>query len=336
MRKIGILFGMEDTFPWAFINEINARKVGDIVAEPLQLGGTNMEEECPYRVIVDRISHEIKYYRSYLKAAAVSGTYVINNPFWWSADDKFFECVLSDKLGVAVPKTVVLPSKSYPEGVVDKSLRNMIYPLDWKKILEYVGLPAFLKPVDGGGWKNVYKIHNLDELFQYYNETGQLCMILQEYIEFEQYIRCFCIGKDLIIPVKYDPAQRRYIVEHDHLSKELGERVVEDARKLNHALDYDMNTVEFAVRRGVPYAIDFMNPAPDFDRHSITEHYFKQVVGHMADLAIDLAKSDKKTADEQHWYHYLNSHSNGKPPAASSGKTIKVGAEKAKSKKVKA
>ena len=42
-----------------------------------------------------------------------------------------------------------------------------------------------------------------------------------------------------------------------------------DALALCDGLGYDLNTVEFAVRDGVPYAIDFMNCAPDADVHSV-------------------------------------------------------------------
>ena len=51
----------------------------------------------PYAVIVDRISHDVPFYRSYLKNAVLTGTQVINNPFWWSADDKFFNYALAEK-----------------------------------------------------------------------------------------------------------------------------------------------------------------------------------------------------------------------------------------------
>ncbi|MEI9976731.1 MAG: hypothetical protein WDO73_34540 [Ignavibacteriota bacterium] len=108
-------------------------------------------------MIVDRISHDIPFYRSYLKNAILCGAKVINNPFWWSADDKFFNYALAAKLGVAVPPTVLLPHKSHPPGTTDRSMRNLEYPLDWDGIFRYVGFPAFLKPHDGGGWRNVSK-----------------------------------------------------------------------------------------------------------------------------------------------------------------------------------
>src|ERR1043165_9031485 len=156
MKKIGVLFGMENTFPAALVERIKAMNVPGIDAEFVQIGDVRMAEPSGYDVIVDRISHDIPFYRSYLKNAALSGTKVINNPFWWSADDKFFNYALATKLGVAIPPTVLLPHKNHPPGTTDRSMRNLEFPVDWNGIFEYVGFPAFLKPHDGGGWKSVY------------------------------------------------------------------------------------------------------------------------------------------------------------------------------------
>ncbi len=300
--KIGLIVGREWSWPPAFIEEVRRRDEG-VVAEYVKLGGTRMNEPCPYRVIIDRISHEVPYYRAYLKNAVLQGTYVINDPFMWSADDKFFEASLADKLGVAHPKTVVLPNKEYVEGIVPtESLRNLIYPLDWQGIADYVGMPAILKDAWGGGWKQVHRVNSVEELIWRYDQSGRLTMIVQELIEWEHYVRCICLGREAVMPIKYDPISRRYHVEHEHLTPELGERVVNDALKLNRALGYDMNTIEFAIRDGIPYAIDFMNPAPDFDIYSLTPHYFEWVVSAMADLTISIAKSDRKMADHYLWY----------------------------------
>ncbi len=303
-KKVGLVVGREWSFPPAFIEEVNSRNAG-VVAEYVKLGGTQMNEPCAYAVLVDRISHEIPYYRTYLKNAMLQGAYCINNPFWWSADDKFFGAGLITKLGLASPKTMALPMKAYPEGVVSESLRNLVYPLDWDAIVGYVGLPAILKDTWGGGWKNVYKVNTLDELIRAYDDTGTLCMILQEFIEFDQFVRCICVGQDNILPIKYDPKNRRYIVEHDHLSPELGEQIVHDARLINNVMGYDMNSIEFAVKDGVPYAIDFMNPAPDMDINSITPHYFDWAVKAMADLAIEMAYNPKPQRAEQRWARFL-------------------------------
>jgi len=301
MLKVGLIVGREWSFPPAFIEEVNRRDQG-VVAEFVRLGGTQMDEPCPYAVIVDRISHEVPYYRTYLKNAVLQGTTVVNNPFMWTADDKFFDASLATRLGVASPKTVVLPNKDYIPGIVhDESLRNLIYPLDWGAIAEYLGLPCVLKDAHGGGWKQVYICHSLDELIRDYNQSGLLTMIVQEFIEWQQYVRCICLGQAEVLPIKYNPNERRYYVEHDHLSPELGQRIVGDSLKLVRALGYDMNTVEWAVRDGVPYAIDFMNPAPDMDVNSLTPFYFDWAVQHMADMAIRLAQQPRRQGRDLRW-----------------------------------
>ena len=305
VKKVGVIVGREWSFPPAFIEEVNSRDAG-VVAEYAKLGGTKMNEPCEYAVLIDRISHEIPYYRTYLKNAMLQGAYCINNPFWWSADDKFFGASLITKIGLASPMTMALPMKSYPEGVVSESLRNLTYPLDWDAIVGYVGLPAILKDAWGGGWKNVYKVNTIDELIRAYDETGTLCMILQEFIEFDHFVRCICVGQDNILPIKYDPKNRRYVVEHDHLSPELGERIVADARRINGVMGYDMNSIEFAIKDGVPYAIDFMNPAPDMDINSITPHYFDWAIKAMADLAIEMAHNPKPQRSEQRWARFVD------------------------------
>jgi hypothetical protein len=290
--KVGLLCGREYAFPPAFLERVNAAgRPHGITADFVKLTGTTMGEPSGYRVIVDRISHEVEYFRAYLKHAVLEGTYVVNNPFWWTADDKFFNYSVAKRLGVAVPKTVVLPQKAYPPEIdlTAESLHNLGYPIDWDGLLDYVGRPAILKPYSGGGWKHVYKVHDRDELIRAYDGTAPYCMTLQEFIHFDQYVRCFTFGKTDIIPVQYDPHQRRYLVDHNYLAADLGARIVRDAQTLNTALGYEMNTIEFAVQDGVPYAIDFLNPAPDFERDRITPHYFELVLQRMTDLVIDRA-----------------------------------------------
>jgi hypothetical protein len=184
-----------------------------------------------------------------------------------------------------------------------------MYPLDWQGIVAYVGLPAILKDAWGGGWKNVYKVHSIDELIHAYDQTGTLCMVLQEFIDYEQFVRCICIGQEQIMPIRYDPGERRYYVDHAHLSPALGERIIGAARLINRALGYDMNSIEFAVQGGIPYAIDFMNPAPDMDVNSITPHYFEWAVKTMADFSIEMAFHPKPQRAEQRWARFVDAPS---------------------------
>jgi hypothetical protein len=298
--KIGLFVGREWSFPPAFIEEVNRRDEG-VIAEYVKIGGTIMDEPCPYAVIIDRISHEVPYYRTYLKNAVLQGTRVVNNPFMWTADDKFFEASLATKLGIASPKTVVLPNKQYVPGIIHPdSLRNLDM-VDWDGIIEYLGLPCVLKDAHGGGWRDVYICGTKEELIHNYDQSGLLTMIVQEFIEWDHYVRCMCLGQQEVLPMKYDPKERKYHVEHAHLSPELGKRVVAESLALVQALGYDMNTVEWAIRDGVPYAIDFMNPAPDMDIYSLTPFYFDWAVKGMASMAIRLAKEAQPQLQEMRW-----------------------------------
>ena len=310
MKKVGILVGREETFPKAIIESINENGKGKVEAEMVSLNGIRLDEEKRYDVVIDRISHEVPFYRATLKRFALEGTHIINNPFWWSADDKFFNFALASKLGVAIPKTVLLPQQSYIEDIVSDSLRNLEFPIDWEGIIEYTGLPAFLKPFDGGGWKNVSKIESLEQLWYEYNQTGTLCMTLQEGIDFDQFVRCYCVGKKEVLVMPYDPTKpylsgEQYVPDPNYLAPKLLKRVEKDVRTICKALGYDLNTVEFAIKDGIPYAIDFMNPAPDAEIASVGEYNHRWVVDNMTDFIL---KNINKGFDkpEYTWDSMLN------------------------------
>ncbi|MCB0077539.1 MAG: hypothetical protein KDD73_08930 [Anaerolineales bacterium] len=291
MKRVGLLVGKEHSFPEALIAEITLREM-PVEAQMVKLGGLPMNASVHYDVLVDRISHEVPFYQSYLKNAVLQGVTVINNPFWRIVDDKFFGTALGAKLGVAMPKTILLPNKDYIEGVVEESLRNLQYPIDWEAFLDYTGLPVVLKAHWGGGWKDVHIIHSKTELWERYNQIGTKTMILQEYIEWDQYVRCLVIGQEDVLPVLWDPRKphfERYEESQPPLDPALKATIIDHAQRLCRGLGYDMNTVEFAVRDGVPIAIDFMNSAPDFDVSSLGDHYFSWVVEKMATLCIRLA-----------------------------------------------
>ena len=309
MNKIGVMFGRENTFPWALIEKINGAGVKNVQAEPVQVGGVKMAEPSGYRLIVDRISQDVPFYRAFLKNAVLSGTTVINNPFWWTADDKFFNYALASKLGVAIPRTVLLPHNQHPPDITSGSLRNLLFPLQWDEIFAYIGFPAFLKPYSGGGWKHVYKVHSPEELFARYNQTGDLCMTLQQSIEFEDYYRCYVVGQKNVRLMRYDPRRphaERYVKDGPPISSEMQERLVNDCRTICNALGYDMNTVEFAVQDGIPYAIDFLNPAPDADLNSVGQENFDWFVQAMAEFAITEASKKPKPPKELRWAKFLD------------------------------
>ncbi|MCX6368445.1 MAG: hypothetical protein NTX57_17320 [Armatimonadetes bacterium] len=308
MKKIGVLYGRENTFPGALVAKINELGGGTIQAESLSIGAITMEQVYDYRVIVDRISQDVPFYRAVLKHAVMQGVTVINNPFWWTADDKFFNYALAHKLGVAIPKTALLPHKQHPPDISAQSLRNLLYPLNFEEIFAYIGFPAFLKPYSGGGWKHVYKVHSPEEFFAAYDQTGDLCMTLQSSVEFTDYFRCYVIGKKNVHIMRYDPRlphERRYVQDGPPLDPAMEERLTSDCLKLCNALGYDMNTVEFAVQDGIPYAIDFLNPAPDADYDSVGPENFTWIVNAMAELAIDEANKKVVKPKDYRWSKFL-------------------------------
>lgn len=306
-KKVGIIFGQEDTFPWAFIDKVNELGNGKVVAEPVQIDKVQQGIDYGYHVILDRMSQGVPFYRSYVKNAALMGTAVINNPFWFSADEKFFNNCLAMELGVPVPKTVLLPSNERPGDTSEKSFRNLVGPLDWDYIFNYIGFPAYMKPYDGGGWKDVYKVENADALFASHAETGQLVMMLQEEIVFDDYFRVYCLGQKYVHIMPYDPRKpfhERYVSKIKATGEErrrLLNTVHDYTLKLNQALGYDFNTVEFAVRDGIPYAIDFCNPAPDADLHSVGQENFDWIVEHSAKYAIEKANAHKAKQNNTSW-----------------------------------
>lgn len=307
MKKIGILFGKERSFPEAFIERINSRGIAGITAEPVVIDKVMQGEPSGYAVIIDRISQDVPFYRAYLKNAALCGTAVINNPFWWSADEKFFNNCLATKIEVPVPKTVILPSRELPTDTSEASFSNLAYPMDWASIFSYVGFPAYMKPFAGGGWKSVYRLTGPEDFFEKHGETGQLVMLLQEEIVFEEYYRCYCIGGKYVRIMPYEPRNPfhlRYVADFSPSAERLRE-MEEIVLRINQYLGYDFNTVELAVRNGIPYAIDFCNPAPDADIHSVGAENFEWVVETAATFAIEKALAQVDGKDNLTWGEYI-------------------------------
>jgi glutathione synthase/RimK-type ligase-like ATP-grasp enzyme len=312
MKKIGMLHGKERSFPEAFVERVNSKKIDGIMAEPVRIDKVMQGEPTEYAVIFDRISQDVPFYRAYLKNAALCGTTVINNPFWWSADEKFFNNCLATKIGVPVPKTVILPSRELPPDTSEESFSNLAYPLDWDGIFKYIGFPAYMKPFAGGGWKSVYQLNNMDEFFEKHAETEQLVMMLQEEIKFEEYYRCYCIGGKYVRIMPYEPRNPhhlRYVADFSP-SPERHKEMEEIVLRICRYLGYDFNTVELAVRDGVPYAIDFCNPASDAEFTSAGQESVEWVVETAANYAIEKAQEHVPNADNLTWGEYIKRAAN--------------------------
>ena len=217
------------------------------------------------------------------------------------------------QVGVPIPKTVILPSYELPTDTANESFSNLAYPLDWEGIFNYVGFPAYMKPYAGGGWKNVYRLANQDEFYDKHRETGQLVMLLQEEIVFDEYYRCYCIGRKHVRIMPYEPRNphhMRYQADFSPSPERL--KQMEDiVLRINQYLGYDFNTVELAIRDGIPYAIDFGNPAPDAERTSVGEENFNWVVETAANYALEKALSHREGLDNLTWGEFVKRSVNG-------------------------
>ncbi|GLR17129.1 hypothetical protein [Portibacter lacus] len=336
MKKIGILYGREESFPQAFIDRVNSKGIKDIVAESVTIDMVQQAAPSEYAVIIDRISQDVPFYRAFLKNAAMSGTAVINNPFWWSADEKFFNNAIAESVGVPVPKTVILPSYERPDDTSENSFRNLKFPYGWDKNFEYVGFPAYMKPHDGGGWKHVYKVNDAQDLFNKHAETGQLVMLLQEEIDFTEYFRCYVLGGTNVHIMQYEPRNEhhlRYVHDGAPVAQEILDKVKDYCIRLNQALGYDFNTVEFAIRDGIPYAIDFCNPAPDADVKSVGEANFEWIVENAANMAIEKAKEFKPGKVNLTWGTFVKDQFPTQPAPAKKAPVKRTPAKKAVAKK---
>lgn len=282
-HRIGLIVGNETDLPDALIREINGMDLG-MVAQLVKLGATFVDELSDYALIIDRMSHEIPYYRTFLKHAAMQGTMVIDNPFSCSADDRFYSMTMAAKLGFRIPKTLALPNKHARLNFGPNSFRNLKYPMDWQGIIEYVGVPAILKDIDSGGRIPSQPVHNLDELIQRYDESDTRSMILQQQVESDRHIHCFVIGQNKVLALNYLQTEDRYlsVVENDG---KLGGRVRQEALALTSAYGYDINMVEFVIADMQPIITNGSNPAPIIDKKLMSEDQFLWCVKEIAKMA---------------------------------------------------
>lgn len=289
-QRIGLIIGREWDWPDAFMTAVNERN-NIAHAELVKLTGTFMEDDVTYDVIIDRISHEIPYYRAYLQHAATKGCYVINNPFTWSADNKFFGTVLAHQLGLCTPRTVALPNKEIEQDVVPESFRNLEYPMDWQGIIDYVGVPAIFKDVRSGGRRQAVRVHSVDELIKRYDESGARTMILQQLIDTDVHLHSFVVGQDQVLLLRYDQAKGRYLPGIISTEDELGQTLRQASLTLTRAYRYDINMVEFVLQEeDEPCVINSTNPAPVINRALMSGEQFNWLVAATAELAIERAQ----------------------------------------------
>ena len=147
----------------------------------------------------------------------------------------------------------------------------------------------------------------MDDLFAKHGETGELVIMLQEEIVFDEYYRCYCIGGKYVRIMPYEPRNPhhlRYVADFKP-NRERLELMTDIVLRINKYLGYDFNTVELALRDGLPYAIDFCNPAPDAEISSVGKENFDWVVETAANYAIEKAMQHVDGKDNLTWGEYV-------------------------------
>jgi hypothetical protein len=152
MKKIGVLYGEAEVFATALTDRIAAKQIAEVQVEAVRISKVTDADPAAFAVILDGLSARVPFYRLFLQRAALAGTAVIGNPFLGHGDSGYFPGLLAARLGIAVPRTALLPSWKWPPDTTAQTFRSLAYPLDWQELFTYVGFPALLKPAgDAGG-----------------------------------------------------------------------------------------------------------------------------------------------------------------------------------------
>ncbi len=287
--KVGILESKND----AFINDVLPNLSGAEI-EFLYFRQQAAPISGDYKVIVDRASFCHTFLKETMKNLALSGTYIINNPFSATATNKLIDIRVGSSLGISVPKTFVLPGAK-----LDEETEDWIGEPTWEQIVDEVGLPCILKPFDGYAWTNVYTTNSLEELKQtYYSMSSSQVMLVQKLIRYTDYYRTFCIGKKDILFVKWIPkpfSMGQYLESDLKPLENMKDMLTRLTIDLNTCLDLDVNAVEWCIdEEGHPWLIDAFNEVPEIKREAMPETYYNWIVQKFVECIEDKLDSNKR------------------------------------------
>ena len=316
-RHIGLSLGADICWPLAFEQILTDSKlklrVGkqtvDFSCERVGLEPFALSQGCKYDVVIDRLTHWFTLQREWIKKGVLmDDLYVYNNPWSVQSYEKHSSYCAMSALGMPIPKTVMLPQKSYGDLTdLDHTLQHYARLFDLGPIGDDLGYPSFLKPYDGGGWRGVSKVDDLDGLNKAYDESGTDLMHLQEAVHgFDVFVRAVGIGPQVRV-MKYDPDQplhERYRVDQNFLDDDARQLVEDTCLTINTFFGWDFNSCEMLRRDGVFYPIDFANPCPDSQVNSIHYHWPWYVVSNLKWAVFNAAtqRPMRKTLDFEPYY----------------------------------
>jgi hypothetical protein len=271
--KIGILEFKDNDFISNVVGSLP-----DIPVEYIRLGEITHPSPSPYRVVIDRVSFADPFLREVMRYWSLTGTYVINNPFYTLTSDKLSDILCYDALGIPYPRTMLLPRVNLTEDV-----RELVKEPDWGRIGAEFPFPCILKPVDGYAWQDVTRADNLQELKNLYeNFKGRRLLILQEYIPWSDYYRAFCINKSDVLLVQWTPKpydMGEYACADPNAVSDVADFISRKTAELNALIGLDFNAVEWCITRDRKvYMIDSYNDVPDVRKEKLPPDCFDWIV----------------------------------------------------------
>jgi hypothetical protein len=282
---IGLLLGTEEDWPTAF--ETLLSRLGPIVdasgtrhhltSERVTLEPFNLRAKPRHDLVVDRLAYWYFLPREWLKKVALmDDVYLLNSPFTFQSMEKHAAYCAMLRLGLKVPRTVLVPQKNPPDNArFAYTAAKYNQPFDLDELAAEVGYPLFMKPYDGGQWIGVSHIRDSAELHRAYDQSGQRMMHLQASIEgYDVFARSLSIGAETMVMNfrPQEPMHDRYAVDHDFLTPEVGEEVLTISRLINAFFRWEFNSCESLVRGPEAYPIDYANASPDVALTSL--HYY--------------------------------------------------------------
>ena len=280
---IGLLLGAEEDWPTAF--EAVLARVGTVTSggaahtftsERLTIEPFELTDPVRSELVIDRLAYWYYHPREWLKKAAlVNGTYLLNSPFTFQSMEKHSAYCAMLRLGLKVPKTVLVPYKNPLDNVRwAYTAAKYNQPFDLDALAEEIGYPLYMKPFDGGGWRGVSRIEDPDDLHRSYDASGEMLMHLQATVDYEHFARALSIGPEtMVMDFRPDqPMHQRYAVSHDFLSPQAGHEAVAISRIVNAFFGWEFNSAEMLVAGDEVYPIDYANACPDVAVTSL--HYY--------------------------------------------------------------
>lgn len=317
-KRIGLLVGDQAALTEAI--RARCKRHPDIECQRVLIGVTGERHISRYDVIIDRLSSRVPHYRAFLRASVLAGVRVINDPLATSADDPFFALSLAARLGVNVPRTVLLPQKSYDFSIIsNNSLQNLEFPLKWNVVGDYVHYPCLLRSAGRPARVRPRLVHSEGDLVAAFDQSGGDLVMAQQYFEGARAVRALCVAGEHVVLLTRGPSTPGRGLATDWsmveaadgdgpagpLPPPLRERIARDTRSLARALGYELCAAHFAVYEGRAYLVRAPDPEPQLDPERITPRAFAVVMDHVTDLAVALARGEPRPSSNHLWRQAL-------------------------------